>query len=347
VSTRRAAFTLIELLVVVAIIAVLISLLLPAVQNAREASRRTQCRNNLRQIGIAMHNYLTTFSKFPMSFCVGALANGSTSVDTGGQWSAQARALPYVEQANLYRDINFRVNYTAGQSPAQDRVPVLMCPDEIHDVVRGTPGTDAVYPLNYAVNQGLYFQFDPDTGAVGSGAFHVNSAFTTADFIDGTSTTLMLSEVKAYTPYIRNENPSPGVNDTLEGVDANGAPVFTTASPGWKGGPALANNTGHTEWVDGRVHQAGFTAVFAPNTVFNPVSDAQGYDGDYNSRQEGKHSIAGLQKTYAIITARSYHGGLVNAVMMDGAVKSISDTIDLQVWRNLSARDDGQTVGEF
>lgn len=344
----KRGFTLVELLVVVAVIAILIALLLPAVQQAREAARRTQCRNNLKQLGLAMHNYMAAFGKFPMSFCVGALTHGgATDTDSGGQWSAQARALPYVEQGNLYREINFRENYSKGESPAQDRVPVLLCPNEINDFIRGTPDEDAIYPINYAVNQGLYFQFDPATGDVGDGAFHVNKAFTPANFTDGLSSTLMLSEVKTYTPYIRNEDPTPGVDDTLAGVDANGPPVFTTSSPGWKGGPQVTDNTGHTEWVDGRAHQAGFTAVFTPNTVFNPVTDQGGHDGDYNSRQEGKHDIALQQKTFAIITSRSYHEGLVNAAMMDGSVRTFSDNVNLQVWRSLAAREDGEVLGDF
>src|SRR5215204_6135707 len=94
----RRGFTLIELLVVMAIIAVLISLLLPAVQNAREAARRAQCKNNLKQIGLALHNYLDAQKVFPPSFCV----DGPTGTG-GGEWSIQARILPYAEQGNLYK----------------------------------------------------------------------------------------------------------------------------------------------------------------------------------------------------------------------------------------------------
>src|SRR5665213_2211007 len=94
VENRRGGFTLIELLVVIAIIAILIALLLPAVQQAREAARRTQCKNNLKQIGLALHNYLSTNTVFPPGFCIGA--------SSGGAWSAHARILPFLDQANLY-----------------------------------------------------------------------------------------------------------------------------------------------------------------------------------------------------------------------------------------------------
>ena len=96
-SIRR-GFTLIELLVVIAIIAILVALLLPAVQQAREAARRAQCKNNLKQIGLALHNYQGALNVFPPSFCIG---NGD-----GGKWSPMARILPYVDQANLYNLAN-------------------------------------------------------------------------------------------------------------------------------------------------------------------------------------------------------------------------------------------------
>lgn len=102
----RCGFTLIELLVVIAIIAVLVALLLPAVQQAREAARRSQCGNNLKQIGLALHNYLEAHSVFPPSYCV--VPGVTTSV--GGQWSAMARVLPYVDQAGLQNLIDWSIN---------------------------------------------------------------------------------------------------------------------------------------------------------------------------------------------------------------------------------------------
>jgi prepilin-type N-terminal cleavage/methylation domain-containing protein len=132
---RRAGFTLIELLVVIAIIAVLIALLLPAVQQAREAARRTQCKNNLKQLGIALHNYLSTHSVFPPSGCI------SMATTSQQPWSAQAFVLPYLEGNNIYANIDFSLGYhhpvnTSAYppfGPAATRVPVLICPSDPND----------------------------------------------------------------------------------------------------------------------------------------------------------------------------------------------------------------------
>src|ERR1041384_5433723 len=103
----RRGCTLIELLVVIAIIAVLVALLLPAVQQAREAARRTQCKNNLKQIGLAFHNYSETFSKLPPSACV------NNKVTNNSSWSIQGRLMPYLEQANLYNQIDLSIGWSS------------------------------------------------------------------------------------------------------------------------------------------------------------------------------------------------------------------------------------------
>src|SRR5262245_60102914 len=118
-------FTLIELLVVIAIIAMLIALLLPAVQQARAAAARLSCKNNLKQLGLAMHNYESLYGGFPMQ---GQVPVGSL----GDPWSAQTRLLPFVERT----DLAYQINYSAssdGQAMAVNRVPVLLCPSEIKD----------------------------------------------------------------------------------------------------------------------------------------------------------------------------------------------------------------------
>ena len=214
-SSLKRGFTLIELLVVIAIIAILIALLLPAVQQAREAARRTACKNNLKQIGLAVHNYASATSKFPPSYCVVPRRTGTV----GGQWSIHARILPHLEQANLQDLINWNLAYNAQLNVAVTRVPTYLCPSEINDQVRVTSsGTPRDYPASYAFSMGTWKIYNPVDGTIGDGAFHPNSGFTTADIRDGTSNTLMAAEVRAYTPYLRLHQPrsrAHTANDTI------------------------------------------------------------------------------------------------------------------------------------
>jgi len=195
-----------------------------------------------------------------------------------------------------------------------------------------------VYPQNYGFNFGTWFVYNPRTNQGGNGSFFVNSRLTPARFRDGLSNTLCAAEVKAFTSYFRNsEDPGPAIPTS----PADLAPFAASAQ--FKLGPKTNNNTGHTEWPDGRVHHSGITTVFTPNTqVKYQHTDGITYDIDYNSRQEGKGTSA--QPTYAAVTSRSYHPNLVKAVMMDGSVRSINNNIELKVWRSLSTRSGGEVI---
>ena len=333
----HSGFTLIELLVVIAIIAVLIALLLPAVQQAREAARRTQCKNNLKQIGLALHNYLDTHSKFPPSYCV--VPGVTTTV--GGQWSIPARILPFLEQANLQNLINWNVAYSTQLNMATTRVPIYLCPSEANDVVRVNPSTGVPrdYPANYVVNFGTWKVYDPRNGSGGDGAFHPNSGYTPASFTDGLSNTLAASEAKAYTPYVRNVSADPGPTPPVD-------PAFNADAPG-DGccvGPDLQQNTGHTEWADGLCQQSGFTTTFSPNTQIPHTAAGKVYDIDYVSWREGTHAT---RVAYAALPARSYHTGIVNVLLMDGSVRSAGENVNQVIWRTLGTRAGGEVVGDF
>ncbi|MDA0835821.1 MAG: DUF1559 domain-containing protein [Planctomycetota bacterium] len=339
-SPLRRGFTLIELLVVIAIIAVLISLLLPAVQQAREAARRTQCKNNLKQIGLALHNYLDTFTRFPPSYCV--VPGVTTTV--GGQWSFRARILPYLEQTNLQNLINWDLAYSAQLNVAITRVPTYLCPSEVNDVVRvftsgPSSGQARDYPANYGVNFGTWKIWDPNNGTGGDGAFHPNSNFSTAVFSDGMSNTLCAAEVKAYTPYVRNTTIDPGTTPPA-------TPNFATAltGDGCCIGSTTQHNTGQTEWADGLCQQSGITTTFTPNS--NVTHDISGviYDIDLVSWREGTHAT---RVTYAALTARSSHEGMVQTLLMDGSARSVSESIDLGIWRALGTRSGGEVLGDF
>src|SRR5262245_61494290 len=179
---RRSAFTLIELLVVIAIIAILIAQLLPAVQQAREAARRAQCKNNLKQLGLALHNYVDVYSAFPPA---AVLLKNQVS-DT---YSAQARLLPYIDQANLQALIEFSPSSSVQPQVTKTGVAVLICPTEVNDQ-SSTVGTVTYYPSNYASNFGTWFAWSPAAGTTGDGAFGANSRFRPADFLDGMSNSL-------------------------------------------------------------------------------------------------------------------------------------------------------------
>ncbi len=331
-------FTLIELLVVIAIIAILIALLLPAVQQAREAARRISCRNNLRQFGLALHNYLDTYSTFPPSYC--AVPGVTTSV--GGQWSARARVLPFVEQGNLQNLIDWGTAYSQQLAVATTRVSTFLCPSEIHDQVRvNSSGVPRDYPANYTINMGTWKIWDPQDGTGGDGSFHPNSRFTVAHFTDGTSNTLMAAEVKAYTSYLRNTNEDPG--PTVPGSPDFAAP-FTAAGGDVNMGPRLMDNTGQTEWADGLSQQGGFTTTFPPNTFVPYLFNGETYDIDYVSYREGTHAT---RVAYGAITVRSYHPGIVHAGLMDGSVRAVSENIDSQLWRKLGTRNGGEVTSEY
>lgn len=334
----QCGFTLVELLVVIAVIAVLISMLLPAVQQAREAARRASCQNNLRQLGLAIHNYFEAHSVFPPSYC--AVPGVTTTV--GGQWSARARVLPYLEWANLEQLVNWNLAYSEQLNVATTRVATFLCPNEINDVVRlNSSGIPRDYPANYAVNMGTWKIWDPNDGSGGDGAFHPNSRFTTAHFTDGTSNTLLAAEVKAYTPYLRNSNEDPGptVPDSPDFVAA-----YTAAPGDINMGPSLMDNTGQTEWADGLSQQSGFTTTFTPNTVVPYVFEGVEYDIDYISFREGTHAT---RVAYGAVTSRSYHAGIVQVILVDGSARAINDSIERDVWRALGTRGGEELLANF
>ncbi len=323
--THRRGFTLIELLVVIGIIAVLVALLLPAVQQAREAARRTQCRNNLKQVGLALQSYQETVTRFPPISVL-------PTTTTFEPYSAQARLLPYIDGANLADLIDWNENtaFTGSPAAAKTRVAIYMCPSEINDRARQTP-TLQHYPLNYSFNEGTWFIFDPVTKAVGDGAFGPNQAFQPRDFTDGMSNTLAAAETKAYQPNLWDTN-----NPSTLGVVPPANPAALTA---YFGGTFDSN--GHTEWIEGDVHESGFTTTFGPNAYVPYTNGGITYDIDLTSMRDGESTTA---PTYAAVTARSYHIGSVNVLMMDGSVKSVFDNIDLAVWRALGTRAGGEAT---
>ncbi len=335
-SNSARAFTLVELLVVIAIIGVMVSLLLPAVQAAREAARRMQCKNNLKQIALAMHNYEATHRVFPPS----ASIRMAGAINTNASWSIHGRILPFLEQGALADRVNLSVAWDDQAAISGLKIPVYACPsDPDSDTPRDVSPKLAspLFPTTYGFNFGTWMVYDPISNTMGDGAFGPNSRIGFHSFTDGSSNTLMVAEVKARQAYGRNEPPVGGA--------ATPAPVLEAVSAKIPTGFTWCRPNGHTEWPDGRVHHQGFTTAAGPNarTLLASASNQcpAGADIDFTSQQEGTSPNAA---TFAVITSRSYHTGIVHAAMMDGSVRSTSESIDLRVWRAMGTRSGGEVI---
>lgn len=327
----RHAFTLVELLVAIAIMAMLVTLLLPAVQAARGAARRIACANNVRQLGLALQNYESAMGHYPPSWK--PVRSMSGKVDG---WSASSQLLPYLEENALFTSVDFDISYNdvllpGGQKLGSMRVPVLLCPDEPGDRVRLENDVPKYYPLNYGANVGVWFVYDPETRRGGQGAFYPASKLTSGKFVDGMSKTVAFSEVKAWNPYFRNAG----------GGDIQ-APIPTTVA---SLGGDFKTNSGHTESLDGRAHQTGVTGLFPPNTKVPYQHSVEGetleMDIDWTSMQEGKSAN---NATFAAVTSRSYHQGGVNMVRMDGSVEFITDDIQAAIWQSMFTRNGSEAI---
>lgn len=310
----RVGFTLVELLVVIAIIGVLVGLLLPAVQAAREAARRMQCTNNLKQIGLAMHNYHDTLLSFPYGHRL------ERTGDTKRRDCWYHRLLPYIEQttySNLYEAYNDPyANEYIHRMPASIagiKVPAFMCPSDASSPAVGGGGTNNGFQGTYAVcaGSGLYPGRAFDMNMIltdPGGMFGRNEKIGMKSCIDGTSNTLLASE-----GIIRGSTgASWGGLGGYWGGSPHGSYAFTAAEP--------PNTT-----VPDRVYSCKST-TFPKAPCEN--GNAGGLPGRWNF-------------------ARSYHTGGVNAVLVDGSVRFVSNSVDRNTFQRAGCRMDGQTLGEW
>ncbi len=336
-------FTLIELLVVIAIIGVLVVLLLPAVQAAREAARRTQCRNHLKQIGLALNNYHDTHNTFPPGR-MRSLIDGQ-----GRCFSAYAHLLPYLDAAPLYNLIDFSAdpdNLAVNGLPLSQTIPFFLCPSDSYrilqsNVVNGAIVDSAVH--NYPLSTGTAFPLSPrNPGRVPvTGVFFENSQVRFADVTDGSSNTVCISEtIKA------EVGPT-----TWDGVSATNGFVLTAGNDNATNGPELTDYLGQCHQPGLRLQQTrGSRWLYgAPgHSMYNHIRPPN--DPDIDCRGGLPHSNRTnywWDRLSLNVAARSRHTGGVNALFCDGHVAFVSDGVDTGVWQALGSRGLGEVVGDF
>jgi prepilin-type N-terminal cleavage/methylation domain-containing protein/prepilin-type processing-associated H-X9-DG protein len=340
--TRRAAFTLIEftlieLLVVIAIIAVLIGLLLPAVQSAREAARRSQCINNLKQIGLAAHNYESSFKLYP--FGKGGSYAGAAVY---ARWSALSQLLMFIEQGNLYNSINFNsapetpgmagvINFMpaytnidrANATSSRSQVATFLCPSD------GPPVASWPGATNYLGNQQTWAcdlsenqKSDLAPNEVPRGIFYYASSVKVADVSDGLSNTAYFSEKVRGTgvPNPKTDMLMMTVASSLDDTYQKCAALPPTATP-------LTSRQGMS-WVMGEMCCTQYNHVTTPN-----------------GRTCASTGFTGTMANMAMqVPPSSKHPGGVNVLMGDGAVRFIKDTVDLLTWRGLGTRNGAEVL---
>ncbi|SFH83207.1 DUF1559 domain-containing protein [Planctomicrobium piriforme] len=355
-KSLRRGFTLIELLVVIAIIAILIALLLPAVQQAREAARRSQCKNNLKQLGLAMHNYHDVFNRFPPGYV--DMTTGSTT-STYGSWAWSAMLLPYLDQAPVYNllrvgtngvDTCFLDTAAGGKLAAlQNPLAAMMCPSDnvpptntaydttnsINRTFNGSPGTAVASSSYVAVSNNWSLSpnkgstFSSVDGATGpTGAFFRNSNTTMRDLTDGSSNTIFIGE-RAWK--VKNTDPVSATAIVLPGNPPAGATLAGPASP---------------TYISSATVGGGQTTrpAYAFYGLSNALGDATTRINEANTAFVGSSGFS------------SYHTGGGQFLLGDGSVRMIGENVahvlssgveSNSTFELLIAIRDAQPMGEF
>lgn len=319
------AFTLVELLVVIAIIGILIALLLPAVQAAREAARRSQCTNNLKQLGLAVHNYHDVFKVFPrLQYTI----VGASSWHGHSVWEM---VLPFMEQRAIYDQLNWSAD-NQGQTVTRTKIAAFICPSDrlFGDINR--PG------INYGVSGGSTVNYWGSTSTA-NGMFKRNLENRMADVTDGTSNSIMISE------FLKGDNSQAKQSDSdIRATSSfSGSTILPAVSDVETFGQAclgVAFDSYAAYSLCGRDWASPFPMQSSINTVAPP-------NWHYPSCANSSNNFGQCTDRDGVFPPRSRHPGGVNVSMGDASVRFVTETIDMKLFQYLGSIDEGQPVSNF
>jgi prepilin-type N-terminal cleavage/methylation domain-containing protein/prepilin-type processing-associated H-X9-DG protein len=365
---RPRGFTLIELLVVIAIIAVLIALLLPAVQSAREAARRAQCTNNMKQIGLALHNYLSSNNVFPMEIDVmglDGLASGGGVTAMWGSWSPQSFILPYMEQAPIYNALNFALptqrdptsGWPANTTGMQSVISSFLCPSSTPPGPSVPHGIAVPFFTNAGPGNNYFMSQGPTLSGYGGPSYAIpgmvdpeGNAIAVSGVTDGLSNTIVFGEWRTgdFNPGMLSIQDVINIGSTFPGGQGWCSPsncnfpgaglttltqwltVCAGAAPGSVGQADINRSWIGEQWCTGLLGRTLGNTLVAPNSPYPNCQATFGGEADFDS--------------FGNFSMSSFHPGGANVLLSDGSVRFLKASTSWPVVWSLGSRNQGEVI---